>query len=168
MSANTKIIVLRRKEVFYTAALCLLGIAFLLFLFVFLLPGKEEKPSGDDATHTVSQSSVYIPGIYATELILGRQSVNVEVIVNDSSITSVRLSNLSDSVATMYPLLTPTLESIGTQLCEHQDLSKVSYRADSKYTSLVLLEAIQSALHKAMVSNQEDASENTSENTAHN
>ena len=49
----------------------------------------------------------------------------------------------------MYPLLQPTFDSICEQVYERQSLEGITYSSDSKYTSLVLLEAIQSSLNKA-------------------
>lgn len=91
----------------------------------------------------------YIPGIYTTELVLGEQSIDVEVIVDKESITSIRMINLDEAVTTMYPLLQPTFDSITEQVYQMQTLEGVTYSTDSKYTSLVLLEAIQNSLNKA-------------------
>ena len=49
--------------------------------------------------------ALYIPGIYTTELILGNQSIDVEVIVDKNSITSIRMVNLNDAITTMYPTM---------------------------------------------------------------
>ena len=73
----------------------------------------------------------------------------MEVIVDKASITSIRLVNLNDAVTTMYPLLQPTFDSICEQALELQTLEGISYSSESKYTSLVLLEAIQHSLQKA-------------------
>ena len=69
--------------------------------------------------------------------------------MEDDSITSIRLVNLSEAVTTMYPLLQPTFDSICQQVYSTQSLENISYSSDSKYTSLVLLEAIKSSLNKA-------------------
>ena len=71
------------------------------------------------------------------------------MIVDKSSITSIRMVNLNDAVTTMYPLLQPTFDSICEQVYAQQSLENITYTADSKYTSLVLLEAIQNSLDKA-------------------
>lgn len=150
MSAKTKIVVLHMKELIYTGIFCLLGILFLVLLIMMFLPDKETDPIPEESAAT-SQSSVYIPGIYTTELVLGNQAIDVEVIVEADSITSIRLVNLNEAVTTMYPLLEPTLDSICSQVYESQSLDAVTYTSDSKYTSLVLLEAIQSSLEKAAI-----------------
>lgn len=190
MSANTKIVVLRRKELLYTGIFAALGVLFLILLLMLLLPGKDADvssgtPDSPDSTaetampdnvadfgrssqsaqaEDVSAGAVadtantYIPGIYTTELILGSETVNVEVIVNDHAITSLSLANADENLTTMYPLLQPTMDSLSEQICETQDLSQVTYSSESRYTSLVLLEAIKASLEKAKPSASPDAS----------
>ena len=182
MSANTKIVVLRRKELLYTGIFAALGVLFVILLLMLLLPGKDtdasygtpdspddtaatEMPDNvadvstgavadtdavlDNASGPVGTDNTYIPGIYTTELILGSETVNVEVIVNDHAITSLSLADPDETLTTMYPLLEPTMDSLSEQICETQDLSQVTYSAETRYTSLVLLEAVKASLEKA-------------------
>ena len=200
MSANTKISVLRRKELLYTGIFAALGVLFVILLLMLLLPGKgadtssgaPDSPDGtaatampdnvadlgrssqfsdaedvstgasadtgavdnagavlDSVSEPVGTDHTYIPGIYTTELILGSETANVEVIVSDHAITSVSLADPSETLTTMYPLLEPTMESLNDQLCEMQDPSQVTYSAETRYTSLVLLEAVKASLEKA-------------------
>ncbi|MCI6468507.1 MAG: hypothetical protein MSA29_01145 [Lachnospiraceae bacterium] len=196
MSANTKIVVLRRKELLYTGIFAALGVLFVILLLMLLLPGKGADTSSgtpdspdstaetampdnvadlgrssqfsdaedvstsavldnasgavlDSTSGTVSAGNTYIPGIYTTELILGSETANVEVIVSDHAITSVSIADPSETLTTMYPLLEPTMESLNDQLCEMQDPSQVTYSAETRYTSLVLLEAVKASLEKA-------------------
>ena len=166
MSAKTKIVVLRMKELIYTGIFAVLGIV-LVVMLVMMFTSKGNDASAED-THTetpttdsvtTSSDALYIPGIYTTELVLGGESVDVEVIVDKDSITSIRMVNLNEAVTTMYPLLQPTLESICSQVYETQSLEDITYTADSKYTSLVLLEAIKSSLDKAAPESQEATAE---------
>ena len=158
MSAKTKIVVLHMKELIYTGIFAVLGILFVILLVVMFLPDKESSPPpGEDSIDT-NMDSLYIPGIYTTELLLGNQAIDVEVIVDEDAITSIRMVNLNDAVTTMYPLLEPTFDSICRQVYELQSLDQVTYTADSKYTSLVLLEAIQNSLNKATASPSPSAS----------
>ena len=159
MSAKTKIVVLHMKELIYTAIFAALGILFIVLLIMMFLPDKEKSPDPDSSASDSSASeedsvatgsdALYIPGVYTTELVLGNQSIDVEVIVDRNSITSIRMVNLNDAITTMYPLLEPTFESICSQVYELQTLEGVTYSSDSKYTSLVLLESIRSSLDKA-------------------
>lgn len=160
MSSKTKIVVLHMKEIIYTGIFLALGIILLIFLILLFVPDADNKTQPDaqptpssEASPTpdtaVSSSSLYIPGIYNTELVLNDQIINVEVIVDQSQISSIKLVNLSDAVSTMYPLLQPTFDSLAAQICEKQSLEDITYEQESKYTSLVLLEAIRKAIEKA-------------------
>ncbi len=160
MSSKTKIVVLHMKEIIYTGIFLVLGIILLIFLVLLFVPDEDtgtSAPSQPVPTEgaspnpdtTVSSSSLYIPGIYNTELVLNDQIINVEVIVDQTQITSIKLVNLSETIATMYPLLQPTFDSLTAQIYENQSLEDISYDQESKYTSLVLLEAIRKSIEKA-------------------
>lgn len=152
MSAKTKIVVLHMKELIYTAIFAALGILFVVLLVMMFLPDKKEPPAPEEDAAATNSASLYIPGIYTTQLVLGSQTIDVEVIVDKNAISSIRMVNLNDAVTTMYPLLEPAFESICSQVYELQTLEGVTYSSDSKYTSLVLLEAIQNSLDKAAAS----------------
>ena len=155
MSSKTKIIVLHMKELLYTALFTILGIALIVMLFIVFSPSETEPSQPESSSTPSSESSVpptesvYIPGLYNTELLLNDQAINVEVIVNSDKITSLKLVELSETVQTMYPLLQPTFEDLSSQILEKQSLSDISYDQEHRYTSLVLLEAISNALKKA-------------------
>lgn len=155
MSAKTKIVVLHMKELIYTAVFAALGILFVVLLVMMFLPDKEDSSVPEEESVATSSAALYIPGIYTTELVLGNQTIDVEVIVDKDSISSIRMVNLNDAVTTMYPLLEPAFDSICSQVYELQTLEGVTYSSDSKYTSLVLLEAIQNSLDKAAASQTE-------------
>ena len=165
MSAKTKIVVLHRKELIYTVLFAALAILILISMVILFMPDAKttdaptdttapatERPATESERSTVQVNAgvgTYIPGIYTTELVLNGQTVDVEVIVSQESISSIRLTNANEAVTTMYPLLEPTLDAISDQIYETQSLSNITYSADSKYTSLILLEAIRNSLAKA-------------------
>lgn len=161
MSAKTKIVVLHMKELIYTGIFAALGVLFVILLIIMFLPDKDTVSNSDLQTNPavsdgnlsgslpVSSDSLYTPGIYTTEIILGGQTICVEVIVGQDIISSIRLTDVNESVSTMYPLLEPTLESICEQVCETQSLEDITYSSENKYTSLVLLESIRTSLDKA-------------------
>lgn len=165
MSAKTKIVVLHMKELIYTGVFVVLGILLVIMLVIMFMPkdgedisdgsGAPPQTENSDGT-TTAESARYIPGIYTTELVLGGQTIDVEVIVGQEAISSIRLVNLSESVTTMYPLLEPALESICNQVYETQSIENITYTSDSKYTSLVLLEAIRNSLEKAKPDTNEE------------
>ena len=162
MSSRTKIVVLHMKELIYTGIIAALGILLIILLFTMLNQGNSNNHADASSDSLIQETDAptpagnYIPGIYTTQLVLNGEAVDVEVIVEQDSITSIRLNNLNEAVTTMYPLLEPTFDTLCQQIYETQSLENITYSADSKYTSLVLLEAIQNSLDKASAVTEED------------
>ncbi|MDE7199971.1 MAG: hypothetical protein K2O15_13975, partial [Lachnospiraceae bacterium] len=50
---------------------------------------------------------------------------------------------------TMYPLIQPSFEDLADQIIKNQRLEGITYPDDSKYTSMILLDAITTSLEKA-------------------
>ena len=145
MGNKTKIVVLRLKEIIYTAIFALLAVLFVVLLVIMFFPQKENTPEELPET----ESSLYQPGVYNHSLTLGSQTIDIEVTVDDSNINNIRLINLNEETETMYPLLEPSFEDLVHQILTAQSLDGLTYSDDAKYTSLVLLDGIRSALSKA-------------------
>ena len=148
MSSKTKIIVLHVKELIYTGIFAVLGILFIVLLIIMFLPRDEKKETMSTVTQTSSNS--YIPGVYTTSLILNDNVVEIEVTVDEKNINSIRLINLDEAVTTMYPLIQPSFEDLANQIIANQSLNGITYPDDSKYTSMILLNAITTSLNKAL------------------
>lgn len=142
MSAKTRIWVFHMKELIYTAVFIVLGI-FLLLLMIFMFSGSPEQEAAAEVP------SRYTAGIYTASMILGGNSVEIAVTVDEDYISSIEFRQLDETVSAMYPLMEPSLESLSEQICASQSLENISYSEDSQYTSLMLLSAIQTALSKA-------------------
>ena len=99
---------------------------------------------------TQTTTNSYVPGVYTTSLILNDNVVEIEVTVDEKNINSIRLINLDEAVATMYPLIQPSFEDLANQIITNQSLENISYPDDSKYTSMILLDAISTSLNKAL------------------
>ena len=82
-------------------------------------------------------------------IVLATNPVDIEVVVDSEQIKSIQLINTSESIETMYPLITASLNSISSQVIKNNSTENITYNQESKYTSLVLIEAIQAALDKA-------------------
>ncbi len=143
MSSKTRIVVLRMKEIIYTAIF--IGFAILLvMLFLFMF-----RPKNDRKAETDSAAASYTPGLYSSTITLGNQNVNIEVAVDAERINSISLVPLSDSVETMYPLMQPAIASLAEQIVASQSLEGIEYPAGSQYTSMALMSAIETAINKA-------------------
>ena len=112
-------------------------------------PKKDLPVSESSSVSSASVSSLYTPGLYSASIVLGSQNVNVEVTVSSDRITSVSLVPLSDSVATMYPLMQPAMDTLAEQILANQSLEGLEYPAGSQYTSMALVNAVKAALEKA-------------------
>lgn len=155
MSAKTKIVVLRMKELIYTGIFALLGLLLILLLIVVFAPKKEKQ----DSVSTTEPK--YVPGIYTTSLLLNDRAVDIEVTVDENNINDIRMVNLDDAVTTMFPLLEPAFDDLANQIVRNQSVSDIAYADDNKYTSLVLLDAIKSSLSRAAFPSPSDSPEAT-------
>lgn len=143
MSAKTKIWVFHMKELIYTAVFVVLGIIFLLLLiFMFSADKKTFSPQAEN-------TSMYTAGIYTASMTLGGNPVEIAVTVDRDYISSIQFRQLDETVSAMYPLMEPALESLSGQILSSQSLDDISYSEESQYTSLMLMEAIRTALAKA-------------------
>ncbi len=142
MSAKTRILVLKKREVIYTALFAALGIILILLLVLMFQPGKK-------TASPASSGRIYTPGVYTTPITLNQAVMNLEVRVNKDAIQSIRLVNLSETVASMFPLVEPALENIEAQVCSTQSTSNIYYEKNAQYTSQMLLYAIDEALSLA-------------------
>ena len=142
MSSKTKIVVLRMKEIIYTAIFVGLAILLITLCFIMFRPGK-------DNVSVSAEPAGYLPGVYSAALTLGSEDVNVKVTVDKNRITSIDLVPLSEAVTTMYPLMQPSLNNLTSQILDSQSLENISFPEETRYTSQVLLQAIKKALKKA-------------------
>ena len=145
MSAKTKIVVVKMKHVILTGVL--LGILLLLIIFAatYFFSGDEPKPA-------VEETGMYTPGVYNTSVALGGAAIDVSVAVDSNNINSISLENMTDSVETMYQLV--------SQIVQNQSTDNISYANTSQYTSKVLLNAIDNTLSKAKKSDSSNTEGN--------
>ena len=143
MSSKTKILVLKLKEIIYTAVFVILGIILIVLLFL-IITGKSKKNSNEPVAVTT-----FSPGVYTSSIVLASNQVDIEVVVDREQIKSINLVNTSESVETMYPLISSSLNDIASQVIKNNSTENITYSQDSKYTSIVLINAINEALEKA-------------------
>lgn len=144
MSAKTKIVVLHMKKLILTGIL--IGLVLLTVLLLFLLLSPSTSPSEESLP-----ASSYIPGIYTSTIQLNDTTFDVQVTLDANNINDVSLINVSETVTTMYPLIGPAMDDLSAQIIEKQSTDNISYSANNQYTSIVLLEAINSAIEKGKV-----------------
>lgn len=152
--SKTRIIIIQMKEIIYTAIFIGLAILLILLLIIMFRSGedKSEESSSNANTASVSQAQSearYVPGVYTTQFTLGSHNLNLEMTVDASHINSVRIVNLDESIATMYPLMQPAIDEIAKQLQNGATLDSVVLSSERQYTQELLLEAVKTTLDKA-------------------
>ena len=146
MRSKTKIIVLHMKEVIYTTIFIILGIV-LIFLLIYMFgPGRHQKNGSDQPK--------YKAGVYTSSIVFEGQTLDVQVVVDEDHINSVSFVNLNDTVTTMYPLMQSSMDNISEQICKTQSTDNISYSGENQYTATMLLNAVEDALDKAVVSDE--------------
>lgn len=144
--SKTKIIVFQMKELVYTGIFVGLGILLIVLLIVMFYPSGNDTAQETSATESV----VYMPGIYNSQMQLGDTTLNLEVVVDESQIKSVSFVNLDESVTTMYPLVEPSLKFLEEELVAGTPIDQIAVNEKSKYTQTMLMDGIKSALSKAI------------------
>lgn len=142
--AKTKIVVIQLKEIIYTVIFAALGIL-LILLLIFMFNGKGDKEAS-------KETSLYKAGVWNASIALNDTAINLEVVLDENHINSVRIVNIDDTITTMYPLVEPSLEAIAEQLYADVPIDQIELSEDSRYTQTLLIEAIKLALDKAKVS----------------
>lgn len=142
--SKTRIVIIRLKEIIYTAIFVGLGILLILLLVFMFWPKKKNVAFNET-------DKIYTAGIYTTQLMLNDTAINLEVVVDDNHVNSVSLVNIDDSVTTMYPLIAPAIEDISKQLSKGIEPEMVNLSEDSKYTQILLLKSITETLNLAKI-----------------
>ena len=141
MSSKTKIVVLHTKEVIYTGIFVVLAVVLAVLLFLMFGKNKNADPASADA--------IYHAGVYTSPITLNDNTFDVEVTVDENHINSISLVNLSETTTAMYPLVEPALDALSDQIYTSQSTENITYSEENKYTSMLLLEAIDNSLEKA-------------------
>ena len=141
MSTKTKILVLKMKEIIYTVVFFVLAVI-LIILLVMIFRGKSHKKDS-------AANSTFTPGVYESSIILSQNPVEIQVVVYSEQIKSVSIVNTSDTIATMYPLISTSLNSLSEQIIKNNSTENIVFPDENKYTSIVLINAINEAISKA-------------------
>lgn len=150
---QTKILVLRKNRLII--GLCLLAAAALLvFLLLHKSSGSASSGAGN-GTASVDEfyrsEASYRAGVYTCGISLNDTVLSLEIVLDRDHINSIRLVNLEESVATMYPLMEPALSALAEQLTGGVAPEDVVLNDETKYTQLLLMEVISQTLAKAEI-----------------
>lgn len=169
MNSQTKIVVIRMKWLIIAVIAAIVLIAGIVLYFNM---GKNDSGSSSGNARTTSTNVksaadtdssdvrnstyknspvTYTPGVYTASIMLDGNPVDIKVTLDKNNINNIELVNLSDSVTTMYPMLNDNFEEIASAVKINGITQNITYSADSKYTSSMILSGIKAALDKAVV-----------------
>jgi len=141
MNSQTRIIVIKLKELVFKVLLIILAIVLILFLIISFSNKSTE-------TSASVSNSKYTAGVYSSHVTLNGNPIDIQVTVDKDNINTIKMVNVSESVTTMYPLIQSSFDEIAAKVCETGSTKNITYSAENKYTSTILLKAIESALAK--------------------
>lgn len=180
MNSNTKIVVIRMKELIVGG---IAVIAAIILIAVIISANACSSDSNGTNTQSAKTTSIntssntadnasntaasvnsnnaaaansanvntYIPGVYTASITLNGEPVDIQVTVDKNNINSIELKNLSESVTTMYPMIQNSFNELANAVISSGSADNISYDANNKYTASILLNAIKSALSKCTV-----------------
>lgn len=145
MSKSPKFMVFHLRELIYTVVFILLGIILVisLILMFFNKSGNEKE---DETT-----TGKYEPGVYTSCITLNGNPMDVTVTLDSNHINSISATNVSDTIATMYPLVQPAFDDIANQIVSTQSLENIQFAEGSQYTYTILYNAIADTINQATI-----------------
>lgn len=140
MNSQTKIIVIRQKNLIYFAIA--VAVILLLIIFIFL-------SGGTPSTENSSTGTEYIAGVYSSTIVLNGNPMDIQVVMDTDKIHGIDLVNTSESIATMYPVFSSCFDDIKNQVIANNSADNIVHSENNRYTSIVITNAIEAAISKA-------------------
>lgn len=137
MGAN-RFLVLKFRQIIKAAILFCIGVVVILGVVHILFGDKTQK------------DQAYIPGTYASDIVLDNGTMSVEVKVSKNKIKSVQLKDTSENVPVFYPLFENSAKALAKQVVKNQGVN-FSLDSDSPVTNQLILDAVQKSIDKAKV-----------------
>ena len=130
---SAKFKVIKLKEVIKTGVFALVGLAVILLIIYFLVPGGMNK------------TAKYTPGTYSAEIMVDNEPITLYITVTDKKITGVELGEVSETLPYFYPLFESTAQAVGEEVIKKQSLD-VAIPEDAPVTAGLILDAIEEGL----------------------
>lgn len=144
---SKKIVILKRRQLLLCAILLIIAVVIVLAVSIGKGKHSDDNISLEDAR--------YIPGLYNSDIRLSEYTLHLELAVDRDCIKSVNITNLDEEILSMYPLIEPSLQAVSEQLIGGIAIDAVTISEDSKFTQMMLIEAIGSMLEKATLPTEE-------------
>ncbi len=141
---GTKIVVIQRKQVLFSAVLVVAGILFIAFLIVMMLGKKGDS----DSVASQNGDAKYQAGVYTKDMEFGESTVSLQVSLDANQVKAVEIVPLNESVTTMYPLMEPAVKTLSDQLASGVAPENIEYGEESRYTQESIMEVVDQVLEE--------------------
>lgn len=138
-----------KKGILYLAVIAVLAIL-VFIIFSVMLSRKNDQATLSQKT----DEQVYEAGVYTKEVMIGESSVVIQVSLDERKVTSVEMIS-DDVVATMYPLMEPSVERISKELSAGKSVDEITLSEEAQFTEKVLLNAIEEILQKCRITDNQ-------------
>jgi uncharacterized protein with FMN-binding domain len=98
----------------------------------------------------VPKEQTYTAGSYSSTVVLNGNPVEIRVLIDDNLIHNIEINNISESIETLFPLFSTCFDDIANQVIANNSTDNITYSSENKYTSTILLDAINSAVQKSV------------------
>lgn len=152
MSKQTKIVVIKSKDLLYKIIFFIVAIIFICLVLHIISCSKSKNTDSytyNKATNTNSIETMYevTPGQYSSTINFAGTPLDISVTITDNETANITVNNLDESLKAMYPLLQPTIEEINEQLNAGIPIEEITFSNDNQYTSIIILDAIKDILN---------------------
>lgn len=144
---QTKIVVIKRKQLFLFGAAAIVIIFLILLMFGIFREKKTAPPLESPKT----MQGIYLPGSYSSDVTLGDYRMRLQILVDSDRIKNVSMTYLDEAAETMYPLIPSSLEHLNAQFSEGLTPAEVTLSEESRYTESYLLTCINELLSLALL-----------------
>ena len=142
---GTKFLVLRMKDLIKIGAIVLAALVLIVLALVFLTPGRSDR-----APQMPGMENIFVPGTYASTIILNDKPLEVRVTVNEAEILSIEMSDMAEIQRVFFPLFEPRMDDLAQEILRHQS-AYISPATDYPVTTNILQRAVKAALDMAVV-----------------
>ncbi|MCL2386309.1 MAG: hypothetical protein FWC89_02050 [Defluviitaleaceae bacterium] len=139
---GARIFVLHKKDLVRIGAIVIAGLVILIMALVLLLPrgGREYQQPAALAR--------FVPGTYASTIILNDEPIHVRVTVSENEILSIYMTDMGEVQRTFYPLFEPRMRDLAEEILRYQT-AHIDPSTDYPVTTGILQEAVRTALELA-------------------
>jgi len=136
------------KDLIKIGAIALAAVVLIVLALVLLIPSGDRNRETPQAPGT----ELFVPGTYSSTIILNNKPVEVRVMVSESEILYVYMTDMTDVQRVFFPLFEPRMQDLAQEVLSGQT-TYFSPSTDYPVTTDILHRAVKAALEMAALDN---------------